>query len=479
MLSACLGCGGSTSQTDGGDAGGDDGSSVRLVSISVTPGALELEVGASAQLTAAGTYSDDSTVDVTNQVEWIVDPASVAGVQAGEVTGLQPGQASVRAYLDYVSSDPATVTVYPPAHYEARGVWVTRWNYSSAPDVQSIVDNLAASGFNQMYFQVRGTADAYYQSSVEPWAAGLSGVLGRNPGWDPLQTAIDLGHQAGVEVHAWLNTFPCWNCGAALPQSEGISHVLESHPEWAAADSNGISMIDGCSDGYISLSPGVPGVREHIRLVAADILENYNVDGIHLDYIRYPGAQYSHDTISEAAFADAQAQDPNLTWADWQREQVNLTVKGVFETVLAQRPDVALSAAVWFIRENVWGWSAVSEGYHQYYQDPWAWTQGGYIDAVAPMIYFPLTDPPGGRLDFAAMLQDHLDGNSGRYVYAGIHGDYSDFSEIAGEITVTRELGARGLLIFAYTYIVEHGFWDDFAQGPLLEEAVPPLLVWR
>jgi uncharacterized lipoprotein YddW (UPF0748 family) len=372
-----------------------------------------------------------------------------------------------------------TITVNDPAHYEARGVWVTRWNYSSANDIQQIVDNLAAGGFNQMYFQVRGTADAYYQSSVEPWAAGLTGVLGRDPGWDPLQTAIDLGHRAGLEVHAWLNSFPCWNCGAALPQSEGIPHVLEAHPEWAAADQNGISMIDGCTDGYISLSPGVPGVREHIRLVAEDILKNYDVDGIHLDYIRYPGVQYSHDAISEAAFADAQAQDPNLTWEDWQRRQVNLTVEGVFNTLMTERPDAALSAAVWFIRENVWGWSAVSEGYHQYYQDPWAWTRGGYIDAVAPMIYFPLTDPPGERLDFRSMLQDHLSGNPDRYVYAGIHGDYASFSEIENEIAVGRELGAKGFVIFAYVHIVDHGFWDDFTQGPLSEEGVPPLLVWR
>jgi uncharacterized lipoprotein YddW (UPF0748 family) len=473
-----VGCGGSSSQNDGGSDGDGDGGSVRLVAIEVTPTSLELEVGAIAQLEAVGTYSDDSTDDITGEAEWIVDPTSVVSVSAGQVTALEVGEASVHAYLDYVSSDPVTVTVKDPAHYEARGVWVTRWNYSSAADVQSIVDNLAAGGFNQMYFQVRGTADAYYQSSVEPWASGLSGVLGRDPGWDPLQTAIDLGHAAGLQVHAWINTFPCWNCGAALPQSEGIPHVLESHPEWVAADSNGVSMI-GCTDGYISLSPGIPGVREHIRLVAEDIFRNYDVDGIHLDYIRYPGAQYSHDATSEAAFAEAQIQDPGLSWEDWQRRQVNLTVEGVFETLMAERPDAALSAAVWFIRQNVWGWSAVSEGYHQYYQDPWAWTQGGYIDAVAPMIYFPLTDPPGERLDFRSMLQDHLSGNADRYVYAGIHGDYSDFSEIENEIAVGRELGAKGFVIFAYVYIINHDFWNDFAQGPLTEEAVPPLLVWR
>jgi uncharacterized lipoprotein YddW (UPF0748 family) len=134
---------------------------------------------------------------------------------------------------------------------------------------------------------------------------------------------------------------------------------------------------------------------------------------------------------------------------------------------------------VWFIYENIWGWSSVSEGFHQYYQDPRAWTQGGYIDAIAPMIYFPLTDPLGGRLDFHTMLQDHVGGSASRYVYAGIHGDYASFSEIENEIAATRELGARGFIIFAYVYIVDHAYWDNFAQGPLAEKAVPPLFPWR
>ena len=108
-------------------------------------------------------------------------------------------------------------------------------------------------------------------------------------------------------------------CGASLPQSEGIAHVLESHPEWAAVDSGGVSMIDGCTDGYIFLSPGIPQVRGHIRSVVADIITSYDVDGIHLDYIRYPGTRYSHDVVSETAYAKAKADDPTLAWEDWQR----------------------------------------------------------------------------------------------------------------------------------------------------------------
>jgi len=361
---------------------------------------------------------------------------------------------------------------------EARGVWVTRWNYSSADHVSQIVQKLADNGFNQMYFQVRGTADAYYQSTLEPWASRLSGTLGQDPGWDPLQTAIDEAHAVGIEVHAWLNTFAAWSCTTELPQSAGIPHVLESHPEWAAVDDAGNSMIGGCSESYIFLSPGIPAVRDHIAAVVEEIAGGYQVDGIHLDYVRYPGAQFSHDTVSEAAFAEAQVGEPGLVWGDWQRRQVNATVEAAFLGMQSQRPAAVLSAAVWFVYENIWGWSSVSQGYPSYYQDPRAWSAGGYIDAVIPMLYFPLTDPPGERLDFRTLLQDHVDGNAGRHVYAGIEADYAAFDEIGSQVDVSRELAA-GYVVFAYTHLEDHAYWGDFGSGPNVSAARPPGMPWR
>jgi uncharacterized lipoprotein YddW (UPF0748 family) len=503
----CLlaGCGGSTGSTDAGSdaldgfdgissdgdsgngdpADGDsaDGDSVsdarRVVEVTLSPDEVQLQVGQETDLFAVARYSDDATVNVTSLASWATDPEGVVTIDSGRVTPVAEGDTLVRARYEGVTSNPSTVQVGPASQSEARGVWVTRWNYSSAADIATIVENLADHGFNQMYFQIRGNADAYYQSSVEPWASGLTGVLGRDPGWDPLQTAIDAAHPLGIEVHAWLNTFPAWNCGAALPQSEGIPHVIESHPEWVAADEIGVSMLGNCAEGYVFLSPGHPDARAHVRNVVEDILNNYDVDGIHLDYIRYPGTQYSHDAQSELGYADAQVLDPDLTWENWQRSQVNEMVAAVWATIDSQRPEVVLSASVWFIYENIWGWSGVSQGYHQYYQDPRAWTAAGNIDVVVPMIYFPLTEPPGERLDFATMLADHIQGNPDRMVYAGIHGDYDDFAEIEAEIEKTRELDSRGFLIFAYPYIEDHAYWDDFASGPLSEDASVPDMPWK
>ena len=151
----------------------------------------------------------------------------------------------------------------------------------------------------------------------------------------------------------------------------------------------------------------------------------------------------------------------------------------VYAQVIEHRPAAWLSAAVWGIYKNDWGWSSVSQGYVEYFQDPRAWTAGGYIDAVAPMIYWPLTTTPGDRLDFGTLLQDHVDGNSARNVYAGIHGDYPSFSEIANEIDFTRQHGGAGYIVFAYTYLQSRSYWDDLLAGPNADPALPPLHSWR
>jgi uncharacterized lipoprotein YddW (UPF0748 family) len=358
----------------------------------------------------------------------------------------------------------------PPGGREARGVWVTRWNYSSPGDVAAIMSSIASGGFNQVYFQVRGTADAYYASSLEPWSAGLGG-LGEDPGWDPLLEAVGEAHARGLEIHAWLNTFPLWS-GTSPPPSSSPEHIYNAHPEWICADTSGTPMPLG--DGYVFGSPGNPDLQDHVAAVAADIARHYAVDGIHLDYIRYPGIGYCFDAVSESRYADAVAAEPSLSREDWQRDQVAATVRKVNEAVKAERAGAVLSAAVWFICRNVWGWSSVSQGCVEFYQDPRAWAAAGTIDAVIPMIYFDIQEPYGTRLDFRAMLDDHVAGMSGVPVHAGIDGDETDFADIAAEIAYTRSSGAAGYVVFAYTSIVDHDAFDDFAGGPNTDEAWPP-----
>lgn len=400
--------------------------------------------------------------DCATQDTWIADPATDEAADAATDATGDVGVDVADATEDEIE--------LPPGGVEARGIWVTRWNYASASDIETIMDRAASARLNQVYFQVRGTADAYYDSDLEPWAAGLSG-LGVDPGWDPLAVAVTEAHSRGLELHAWLNTFPLWS-GSSPPQASTPEHVYNAHPEWICADGTGTPMPLG-SD-YVFGSPGNPALQDHIAAVVGDIVSKYDVDGIHMDYIRYPGPEYCRDAVSEARFAEAQAADPGLPWAQWERSQIAATLAKIRGSMDEHDPAATLSTAVWGIYRNEWGWSSVSQGYVDYHQDPRAWAADGIIDAAAPMIYWSIKDPYSTRLDFRAILDDHVAGMPSIRVYAGIEGNYASFDEIAAQIEYSREAGAAGYIIFAYTYLVDHDTFDDLAAGPNADEALAP-----
>ncbi len=349
---------------------------------------------------------------------------------------------------------------------ELRGIWVTRWSYSTAEDVSEIMSEIADAGFNTVYFQVRGRHDAFYASTIEPWAKRLSGTLGAHPGWDPLETAVREGHAKGLEIHAYLNVFPLWS-GEAAPTSSSPAHAYLTNPDWLVADDEGTPMVLNSS--YVFASPGNPEVRARIAAVASDIASRYEVDGIHLDYIRYPGAGYSHDMTSLMHWESAGEPD----WSAWQREQVTATVQGVSDAV-----DLPVTAAVWGIYENSFGWPGVSQGNHDYFQDSRAFLSTGALDANIPMIYWPVADVEGEYLDFRVLVRDHVAHASGRHVYAGI----SAKEEIGQEgvircIEVAREEGAHGIVVFDYTQA--QPFFDALKSSVFSEPEDPPAMSWR
>lgn len=358
----------------------------------------------------------------------------------------------------------STDTGEPPVDDgELRGVWVDRWTYTSADDVTEIMERSAAAGFNTVFFQIRGNADAYYRSSYEPWAKGLSGTLGGDPGWDPLAVAVEEGHRNGLEVHAYVNAFPLWS-GTTPPTESSPRHALLEHPDWLVADESGAPMA--LNSGYVWMSPGNPAVRERLRDVVEDIADHYDVDGIHLDLVRYPGAQYSHDAVSEARYDDS-------GWEDWQRAQVVEAVRGVYGAV-----DKPVTAAVWGVYTNDWGWSSVSQGYSDYYQDSRAFLAEGVTDGNMPMIYWPVTDVEGDRLDFSTLIADHVAHASGRYVFAGIDASLGE-DEVLTCIASAREHGARGVVIFDWQLMADGGWLESLAGSAFATPTTLPTYPWR
>lgn len=374
---------------------------------------------------------------------------------------------------------------------EARGVWLSRWEYTSHLDnrtpqaqQQKIIEvmRLARKAkLNFIFFQVRGQCDAFYRSQLEPWAAELTGRLGQEPGWDPLLFAVKTAHRHGLELHAWLNTFSCWK-GKQPPPHSTPEHVYHSHPEWLCADKQGKPMTLG--DHYIYLSPGIPAVRRHVHQVAMELVNNYNIDGIHFDYIRYPenakAAGYSHDVISVQRFRSANGNPRQLAWADWQREQINIFLNNFYHKAIQQKPMLKISAAVLGKGDE-----SPTGSFHVVFQDSRRWLQAGCVDFLVPMIYWRRGHPTAS---FDRLAQNWIQSNAtDRLIIPGI-GTYKynrpDWSanEIQEQVDICRRLGAQGVAFFSYSSfkeILKIGNYQ-FKHPAILpalpwKDAIPPL----
>jgi uncharacterized lipoprotein YddW (UPF0748 family) len=374
----------------------------------------------------------------------------------------------------------------PEERGEMRAVWITRFAYSTQAQLEAIIDRAAAANFNAVFVQIRGEGDAFYRSSLEPWSRLLTGTFGRDPGWDPLQVAIDRAHAHGMELHAYFNVLSAWSASLALPQAEGpVQHALYTHPEWLAVRSNG---TNGDTE-YRWFSPGIPEVRAHIVAVATELLRNYEVDGLHLDRIRTPGPDYSHDAITQARFDEARAQMPSLTFAEFMRAQVDAMVSELYDAVLATRPSARLTAAVWGIHTPLPGCST-SKGFADYHQDSIGWLQKGIVDAIVPMMYWSIE--PGACTDWSALLDGFVAGRGDRpdkrQVWAGMHAldaNVWDFDKVRARIERSREVDAHGVAVYASSVLDgDPARWSAFVgtaeePGPFAEPAPTPSMSWK
>ncbi len=394
---------------------------------------------------------------------------------------------------------PLTSTTLTPTAYlplaaknypsdEFRGVWVSRFDWTgfgitpTAATIDAIVTNVKTANFNAILFQVRGTADAYYTPGLEPWAARMTGqltrTLGVDPGWDPLAYLVAQAHAQDIQVHAYVNVFPTWLCGLGAPPDPvtpthlfwSLSHAV-TWDGWRAWTTSGPDSIASCGD-YLWATPALSLTRAHVAAVAADLAARYDIDGIHLDLVRYPGSSYSHDPFTRQAYTDALAISPTLAFAQWQpgfqRAQIDDLVSRVYSAVTAVKPEAWVSAAVW---------PNYTSGYNSYFQDSKGWLVAGIIDANMPMLYS--SDIVTDLAAWTARMQGFVADSYGRYVIPGIHADYANFDDIAARIDAARAAGAPGVTIFSYGALNARGYFDDLGAGPFGSPAEVPRPNWK
>ena len=372
---------------------------------------------------------------------------------------------------------------------EVRGLWVVRSSITSPEAIEKVVSDARAGGINTLIVQVRGRGDAYYRSRWEPRAAALAGQAA---GFDPLAVVLEKAHAAGLKVHAWLNTHLLANLDELPSQPD---HVYARHPEWLAVPKRAASelfAIDPADPRYrerlvvaskedrsevegLYTAPSHPGVKEHLYDVFMEVVESYDVDGVHFDYVRYPSPDFDYGRtalerfrtvleptlgVEERRLLAGLAQGRPLVyvelfpqaWDRFRREQVTELVERVYTGVKARKPRVQVTAAVFANDEDA---------FSRRFQDWKSWLERGLLDGVCPMAYTPDTESWKRQVAIARGF------SFGRAVWAGI-GAYRQPPESAVEkIALGRRIGVDGVVLFSYRDVTSPG--EHAPAGDYLE----------
>ncbi len=312
---------------------------------------------------------------------------------------------------------PAFAAGTPSASEEMRGVWVSsvyNLDYPSSPttdpdklkaEADEILDNCVKWGLNAVFLQVRPSGDALYKSDLFPWSKYLTGSVGTAPqdGFDPLEYWVEAAHKRGLELHAWINPYRItrgkdteWN---SLPST----HPAKMNPDWVVK----------YSDGNYYFNPGIPEVRDLVTRGAVEIVQNYDVDGLHMDDYFYPGTDFN----DAATYQKYGSSFSNI--ADFRRDSVNQLVAQLDTAVHNIDPDIQFGispSGIWANKSTDPRGSNTngSEHYVSSYADSLYWIENGLVDYIIPQIYWEI----GHKLaDFATLADWWNDAVAGSDVH--------------------------------------------------------------
>lgn len=336
---------------------------------------------------------------------------------------------------------------------ETRAVWLATiggidWPRTKATDASSrqrqqkeltdMLDAYERANINTVILQTRVRASLIYPSAIEPWEMSLTGHAGQDPGYDPLAFCIEECHKRGMELHAWIVCIPV---GTQQRQAAyGKASIVSRHPRLVKK-----------AGAELFMQPGMPETAEHIASICREITERYDIDGISLDYIRYPEPTYrfSDDALCPPGRRADRAQ--------WRRDNITRIVKRVHDVVKPLKPWVKLSsspigkyadtrlysAGGWNCRDAVW-------------QDPKLWLERGYQDMLFPMMYF-LGD------NFYPFLCDWQQTSSGHPVVPGLGIYFLDpregrwsLNDVRAEMHAARSCGIGGVAFYRSDFLTRN-----------------------
>jgi len=393
--------------------------------------------------------------------------------------------------ISVVATKAQSVIADQPPKREFRGVWIASvenidWPTTSNADTEQqqkqlryLFDQHQKTGINAVMLQVRPAADALYAKSREPWSKYLTGKQGKapDPFYDPLEFAINESHQRGMELHAWFNPYRATmdsDFNALSP-----NHITNTKPEWF--------FIYG---GKKLFNPGIPEVREYIVKVILDVVDNYDVDGIHMDDYFYPYRIAGQTINDQMAFQKYNAGITNID--NWRRNNVNLLIKMLGDSIHQHKPRIKFGMSplgVWANKKQHKDGSDSYGGnsYFEQYADSRKWVKEGWIDYINPQLYRPLND---NLVAFNKMVDWWSYNTYGKHLYIGqapyriIENKLPGFKlpgQLPDQIRYLRKnLRVQGSVFFSSRSLIINplGFTDSLRNNFYHYKALPPVMLW-
>ena len=350
----------------------------------------------------------------------------------------------------------------PPLDH--RCIWVTRDVLKSKRTLDDMVNFAIEKNINHLFIQVRGRGDSFYESDFIPRSQILS-----EGEFDPLAYLLDTVKGKGIKIHAWVNVYFLWS-SKSLPNHD--RHILHMRQEWLDTTEEwpvdvkkqlGMVTVNNNSSEGLFLSPNHPDVNGYLIKVFRELITNYDIDGLHLDYIRYQDAEYGRNPYAIAQFKKESGNDPRpwflemerstsasrrlignmKRWNNSKRKAVTSLVKDTRALVNEVRPDCIISAAV---KPNLY------VARERYFQEWNVWLAAGYMDWIVPMNYSPKMREFARNID---VINDNFPKKYRDKIIMGIALYNQEPSEAAEKIKFSRLRQFPGISVFSYNLMIK------------------------
>ena len=371
-----------------------------------------------------------------------------------------------------------SLSAQPAPKYEVRAAWITAvygldWPRTKATtpasiqkqkeELVEILDKLKEANFNTVLFQARTRGDVLYKSDIEPYNSILTGKSGKDPGYDPLAFAVEECHKRGMECHAWMVTIPLG--GRKHVASLGKQSVTRRQPKICVPYKR-----------EYFLNPGNPKTKEYLMSLVKEVVERYDVDGVHFDYLRYPERAFRFpDSYDYRKYGNGRSLD------QWRRDNITEILRYIYKGVKQLKPWVKVSTCpVGKYRDtsrySSKGWNA----FHVVYQDVQGWLGESIQDQIYPMMYFR------GNAFYPFAL-DWQEQSNGRHVVPGLgvyflhpsEGDWS-LDEIQRQINFIRNHHLAGEAHYRVKFVTDNtqNLYDILQNDFYAYPALQPPMTW-